>query len=225
VVVALLAAAAWLAPRAMREAGFWEWEIRRLERRTREERPEPGGIVFTGSSSIRLWDTLGRDMAPLPVANRGFGGSHLEHVTHYAPRIVLPLEPRIVVVYAGDNDLAGGDKTPESVAADFVALAARVHRALPRTRIVFLSIKPSRLRWERWPAMAEANRRIEEICEADPRLEYVDVATPMLDADGEPRPELFRMDGLHLNERGYALWTDLVRPRLQRTWSRLGPPA
>ena len=210
-----------LTPHLLSLAGSFELEVRKLEARDRADPPEPGGVVFTGSSSIRFWGSLARDMAPLPVSNQGFGGSHLEDVIRYAPRLVLPHRPRLVVVYAGDNDLAGDDKTPERVSADFALLVRRIHAILPEARIYFLAIKPSIRRWERWPAMRDANERIAAACADDPRLVYVDVATPMLGADGQPREELFVFDGLHLSEAGYALWTSILRPRLLRDWRRL----
>jgi len=213
----------WLAPLLLSLTGHFGLEVWRLEARNRAEPPEPGGIVFVGSSSIRMWSSLARDLAPLPVSNQGFGGSHIEDVIRYAPRLVLPHRPRLVVLYAGDNDLAGDDKTPESVSADFGVLVSRIHATLPETRIYFIAIKPSILRWDRWPAMRDANERIAAACADDPRLVYVDVATPMLGPDGKPREELFVFDGLHLSEEGYALWTSILRPRLQRDWRRLSP--
>jgi lysophospholipase L1-like esterase len=211
--------------RVLQSEWFLAREVRRLEARSRAHAPEPGGIVFTGSSSIRLWSSLGEDLAPLPVSNQGFGGSHIAHVSRYAPRIVLPHRPRMVVLYAGDNDLAGGDKTPESVAADFGAFAETVHAELPEARIYFVSIKPSILRRARWPAMRRANELIAAACARDERLVFLDVATAMLGEDGAPRPELFRWDRLHLNDEGYALWTSILRPRLERDWRlRRGEP-
>jgi lysophospholipase L1-like esterase len=221
--VALLGLSAWLMPRAARHSWFWEWNIRRLEARNREHPPQPGGIVFTGSSSIRLWETLDRDMAPLPVSNQGFGGAHAPHITHYAPRIVLSSKPRIVVLFVGGNDLQSEDRTAEGVAENIAGFGALVHATLPESRLFVLSLKPSPLRFSRWPEMVEANRLIAEWCAGDPRLEFVDVATPMLDAAGAPRAEIFAADRLHLNDDGYALWTALLRPRLQRAWSRLEP--
>lgn len=200
---------------AMQDAEFWESAIAGFEALDRESPPAPGAILFTGSSSIRLWSSLERDMQPLRVLNRGFGGSHLAHVNHYADRIVLPYRPSAVVLYAGDNDLSEGTgKTPESVFADFERFVGIVHQSLPGTRIYFLSIKPSVLRWDRWPQMRDANARIAAFAAATEEVEYVDVATPMLAASNEPRPELFALDGLHLSEAGYALWTDVVRSRL-----------
>src|SRR5574341_999117 len=134
------------------------------------ERP----IVFTGSSSIRLWTTLGADLAPLPVLNRGFGGSQLASVNHYLDDVVLRYRPRAVVLYAGDNDLdERTGKTAADVVVGFETFVARVHAAVPDARIYFLAIKPSRLRWARWPEMARANAAIAERCARDPRLAFL----------------------------------------------------
>lgn len=224
-VVAGVAGGAWVL-RAMRSAEFWESSIAAFEEQDRESPPPRGAVLFTGSSSIVKWSSLAEDMAPLPVLNRGFGGSQISHVNHYADRIVVPYAPAIVVLYAGDNDLAAGSpKTPESVAGDFERFVAIVHGAQPDTPVYFLAIKPSILRWDRWPLMERANARIAAFAAATPEVVYVDVATPMLGDDGEPRPELFVLDGLHLSEEGYALWTEIVRPVLLQAWSSRSPDA
>lgn len=176
--------------------------------------PPDAPIVFVGSSSIRLWDSLAEDMAPLPVLNRGFGGSQLAHVTHYVDETIVKYLPRAVVLYAGDNDLdASTGKTAEDVARDFGTLVATIHAYAPGTRVYFLSIKPSKARWARWPEMKRANERIEKLCQGDSRLAYVDVATPLLEG-GKPREDVYKWDGLHLNETGYREWKRVVRPLL-----------
>jgi lysophospholipase L1-like esterase len=205
---------------ALDHPGLWEWQVRLYERSDRRSSPLKGGILFAGSSSINLWGSLAEDMAPLPVLNRGFGGAHLDHVNRYARRIVTPYEPRVIVLYAGENDLSGwSSKTPESVAADFRHFLEIVHSELPATRVLYLSIKPSLLRQGLAEAQHRANELIEKIATADDRLEYVDVASPLLDADGKPRPELFGWDRLHLNDEGYRVWTSLLKPRLEREWA------
>jgi lysophospholipase L1-like esterase len=200
---------------AMGEAEFWESAIVAFEELDRASPPAPGAIVFTGSSSIRMWKSLKEDMAPLPVLNRGFGGSQISHVNHFASRIVLPYQPSAVVLYAGDNDLAAGSKkTPESVLGDFQRFVSIVHGAYPDTPVYFLAIKPSIRRWDRWSVMSEANRRIASFAAATESVFYVDVATRMLGESGEPRPELFIVDGLHMTGEGYALWTQILKPVL-----------
>ncbi len=191
----------------------WAGEMARFEQQDRATPPQPGGIVFVGSSSIRRWD-LRRYFPTLPVVNRGFGGSEIHDSIRHVDLLVLRHRPRTVVFYAGDNDLARG-KSPEQVAADFKTFVARVHAALPSTRIAFIAIKPSLRRWNLAGQMREANDQIQTFCESDDRLGFIDVDGPMLGWDEAPRKDLFIEDGLHLTPKGYELWTVLVRPFLE----------
>jgi lysophospholipase L1-like esterase len=200
---------------ASRDPAFFEDDIRAFEAADHEHPPAPGGIVFTGSSSIRFWSTLAEDMAPLPVRNRGFGGSQMSHLVHFARRIVTPYEPAAVVVFCGANDVSSG-KTPEQVVADFEALLAIVRKDAPGAHVYFLSIKPSPLRFARWPEIRRANAAVEALAAEASDLSYVDVAAPLLTPDGTLRRELYRFDRLHLNAKGYAAWTEVVRPLLLR---------
>ena len=192
IIVVIVAGALTYLSYRVQDAEFWEAQIRTYEEEDRQHPPNPGLIVFTGSSSIRMWDTLEQDMAPLPVVNRGFGGAHFSHVDVYASRIVLPYDPRIVVIYAGDNDLAGWkDKTPQSVAVDFRAFTKKIHGSLPETQVLCISIKPSILRRRQWGKMQQANELLSAIADQDERIEYIDVATAMLDSEGKPLEGLF----------------------------------
>jgi lysophospholipase L1-like esterase len=183
----------------------FEAEVRAFEAADRANPPPLGGIVFIGSSSIRNWTNVAADFPGVPVLNRGFGGSTLADVVYYADRILLPYRPRLVVLYAGDNDLAMG-RTPEQVVADYQAFIARLRSALPAARVVFVSIKPSPSRRTFISRMRETNQRIRAIIARDSLQAYVDVFTPMLDPAGQPRPELFMADSLHMTRAGYLLW-------------------
>ena len=207
---------------ALDHPAIWEWQIRLYERGDRRSTPTSEGILFTGSSSINLWSTLAEDMAPLPVLNRGFGGAHLDHVNRYAKRMVLPYRPRLIVLYAGENDLSGwSGKTPESVAADFSRFVEIVHAELPETRILFLAIKPSLLRKGLASVQEETNKRITEIAAGDDRLGTVDLTPSLLGDDGELREDLFRWDRLHLNDEGYRAWAAALKPRLESEWAAI----
>lgn len=195
-------------------ADRWESDIAAYEAMDRKSPPVQDGIVFIGSSSVRLWDVR-KSFPDLPVVNRGFGGSQLADSVRYADRILIPYRPKTVVLYAGDNDLAAG-KSPEQVLADYKAFAAKVHGALPDTRIVYVAVKPSPKRWALIEKIRETNRLIRAAAEQDPRQVFVDVEKPMLTAEGQPRAELYRPDDLHLNDEGYKLWTELVRPHLEK---------
>jgi lysophospholipase L1-like esterase len=200
------------AAKAAAAADRWESAIQAFEAQDRKSAPAKGGIVFVGSSSIRLW-SVERSFPGMGVLNRGFGGSHLADSVRYVERIVTPYQPRVVVLYAGDNDLAAG-KSPEQVAADYRKFVAKVHAALPKARIVYIAVKPSLARWKLIEKVRETNRLIRDSAGQDSRLVFVDVERPMLGPDGKPRPGLFLRDGLHLNAEGYRIWTDLVRPHL-----------
>jgi lysophospholipase L1-like esterase len=198
-----------------RQAESWEPSIRRFEESDRLHPPPLGSIVFTGSSSIALWSSLAADMKPLAVLNRGFGGSQISDVIQYAPRIVIPYQPRAIVLYAGDNDLAPpGSKSPETVTEDFRRFVSLIHSQIPDTWIYFVSIKPSPLRWSIWPIMARANELIAAYARTQDHVEFIDVSTAMLTENGSLRRELFLPDDLHLNAQGYALWTSIIRPIL-----------
>jgi lysophospholipase L1-like esterase len=193
-------------------ASPWEKEIRAFEAKDQQQPPPEGAVLFVGSSSIRLWK-LDESFPDVKTINRGFGGSHLADSVAFAERIVIPYRPKLVVLYAGDNDLAAG-KTPARVLADFKQFVAKVEAALPETRIAFISIKPCPKRRALVDRVRETNARIAEFISRDERLRYIDVFQPMLDADGQPRAELFREDGLHLSVAGYKLWADALRPTL-----------
>jgi lysophospholipase L1-like esterase len=189
----------------------FEPEIQRFEATDRAAPPALGGVVFVGSSSVRFWPDVAGDFPGVPVVNRGFGGSTLPEVNHYVPRVVLPYRPRLVVLYAGDNDLNDG-RTPAEVLADYRTFVTLVRRELPATRIVFVSIKPSPSRWGLIDAMREANRLVRQEVARDSLQAYVDVFSPMLRADGRPRPELFGADSLHMTRAGYDLWRERLAP-------------
>jgi len=165
-------------------------------------------IVFVGSSSIRFWPTAER-FPGLTVINRGFGGSHISDVNHYAKETVIKYAPKLVVHYAGDNDVAAG-KSPEQVFEDYREFTEQVLAELPRTHILFVGLKPSVLRWDSWPQMMEVNRLVREYSEGKLNLHYVDTGEPMLGSSSEPDPAQFVADGLHLSELGYDIWTEVV---------------
>ncbi|UKE46552.1 MULTISPECIES: SGNH/GDSL hydrolase family protein [Xanthomonas translucens group] len=193
----------------------WEQDMQRFAQADAAHPPKHGGVLFVGSSSIRLWTSLASDFPGVDTLNRGFGGSEIRDSTWYADRIVVPYRPRLIVFYAGDNDLNSG-RSPQQLREDFLAFVARVRRDLPATRIAYLSIKPSPARAALLPQVADANALIHKAAAGLKRVDFIDVYTPMLGADGQPRGELFGPDRLHMNPAGYALWRDIVRPYLTR---------
>ncbi len=190
----------------------FESEIAAFEKWDRQNAVPRDAILFVGSSSIRLWQTA-ESFPELPVINRGFGGSTVADVNRYADRIVVKYKPPVVVLYAGDNDIAAG-KSPQQVFSDFKQFVEHVGKELPDTNIIYLSIKPSPSRAKLWPKAMQANSLIEDFMESKPQLTYVDIATPMLGDDGKPRKELFLDDDLHMNEAGYKIWDEVLGSHL-----------
>jgi lysophospholipase L1-like esterase len=214
-VIVLIVASGFFAFWAMGTSWFWGFQISAYEKQDRINPPKPGVIVFTGSSSIRFWHTLSEDMKPLDAINRGFGGSQLSQVNEYATRIVLPYRPKAVVLYAGENDMSWPwHKSADTVLADFQQFVKIVHTAIPDTPIYYVSMKPDPARWSNWPTLSNANRVIEAYCHTANHVKFINVSAAMLDAQGKPRRELFRWDGLHMNGQGYELWTSIIKPVL-----------
>ncbi len=191
------------------EPTVFEPEIRKFEVVDQRTPPPTNAILFTGSSSIRFWTNLTADFPRRVVLNRGFGGSHMSDLLHYFDRVVVPYHPQRIVVYEGDNDLAAG-KTPEAVLKDYEEFVRLVETQLPGTPIVFLAVKPSRARLALMPVQRQFNASLKAYVKGHPRLSFVDTFTPILDATGQPRADLLREDGLHLNASGYAVWRGVV---------------
>ncbi len=197
---------------------WYEREIRAFEAADKEHPPAKGIVLFTGSSSVRLWKTLAEDMAPAPVLNRGFGGSKTREVLEVMDRIVFPYEPSVIVYYCGDNDLGETNTDSQAAADGFIEFVARVHERLPKTRVLYMSIKSSVARWSNWEAMHEANEIVRKYAESHEYVGFMDIGKPLLGADGTPDPALFEGDGLHVNAKGYERWTAVVRPRVLEAW-------
>jgi lysophospholipase L1-like esterase len=161
-----------------------------------------------------MWRT--RDCFPeFKVINRGFGGSQISDVNYYVKRIVLCYKPEVIVFYAGDNDVAKG-KSAKRVLDDYKKFVKLVHTKLPQTKIIFVSIKPSKSRWSLWKTMNAANMMIKSFSAKDSRLFYFDSATPLLDKEGKPDDKFFLNDKLHLNSTGYQAWTKRITPIIKQ---------
>ena len=197
-----------------RDPDKFEQAIRNFEEADTKSMPPQGAVLCVGSSSIRKWHgELAQDLAPLTVIGRGFGGSNTNDLLYYADRIIIKYKPRAVMIYEGDNDIAQGIK-PYEVIAVYQRLLDKIEDDLPGCRVYLLAVKPSPKRWEYWPKMRQVNEGLTELANDREAVTYIDIATPMLDAQGRPRAELFIQDDLHLNRAGYELWRDMIRPVL-----------
>lgn len=176
--------------------------------------PIEGAILLTGSSSIARWnDQAKAALAPLSVIPRGFGGSVMGDVLHYLDRVALIYKPRAILIYEGDND-TWYKQSEEKIISQFEEIVARVHEVLPQTRVYALSVKPSVARISVWPAAQQVSARMHAIAESDPLVYYIDVASPFLTSDGTVMTDIFIEDGLHLNDKGNAIWGRAIKAGL-----------
>ncbi len=210
----LAGCAMWGVHRTADDPARWDDVVRAYAAADSTSSPPVNAIAFTGSSSIVRWTTLKADMAPLEVMNRGFGGSTMNDALYWIDTLVLKYKPRAIVIYEGDNDIGTFHVTPEEFLATFKTLASRIHTELPETRIYFLAVKPSIFHRNAWEEMKRANGLTRSYCETRQWLTFVDVASPMLNNRGNPRADIFEVDGLHLNTQGYAIWTSVLKPIL-----------
>jgi lysophospholipase L1-like esterase len=198
-----------------RDFARWEKEIAAYEAMDRTNPPPKGGILFIGSSTIRLWKTLAKDFPDHRVINRGFGGSQIVDAVHFAERIIFPYEPKMILLRAGGNDIWAG-KSPEQGFSEFKEFVTKIHAKLPETEIVFISWCPTVARWKQAEKEKTLNTLVQNFAQQTPRVKYIETYTMSLGPDGQPRPELFVADKLHFNAAGYKLLAELVRPHLPK---------
>ena len=174
-------------------------------------------VLFAGSSSIRLWSSLEKDMAPYPVIQRGFGGSKLSDLAVYASRIVDPHPCSAIVLFVA-NDITGSDqdKSPQEVAALFRIILKTIRKTHPETPVFWIAVTPTAARWSVWDKIQEVNNRISDFCDKTDNTWFIRTDFAFLDGNGKPRTELFIEDKLHLNQQGYAAWTLIVKKELEK---------
>lgn len=193
----------------------WEKAVHAFELQDAKHAPPTNAIVFAGSSTITRWKTLAKDFPGLPVLNRGFGGSQIVDATHFADRMILPYQPKLIVFRSGGNDLWAG-KSPEEVAGDFQDFAETVHAKLPATKVVFISWSPTPTRWKQHEKEKQFNALVGSYIAGKAWLQYLETYDLPLGTNGLPRAELFASDKLHFNAAGYKLLANRVRPVLPK---------
>jgi lysophospholipase L1-like esterase len=191
----------------------WEKDIQGFEAQDHAKPPVPGGIVCYGSSTFTLWTSMADDLAGLPVVNRGFGGAGIDDALRYAERVVAPHRPRVVVLYAGGNNI--GKQSPAEIAGEMQALIAKLRALTPAPRIVLLSLKPTLKRLDQEAQTVEINRHYATLAQAG-AVDVLDLWTPFLDAQGKPDPQWLAQDGHHPSRAGYQRIAGLLRPLLER---------
>lgn len=199
---------------AQQKLDKFESEIVVYEQEDQKAGYDPNAILFTGSSSIRMWKTVDADMEQMKVVNRGFGGSTIPEVTYYADRIIKPHQPKIMVFYCGENDLSNDEAKSSLALKSFKKFYKYMKENLPDTKVFFIAIKPSIRRWNYWPKMVDANTKIKKYINKKDNYYFVDTASPMLDVEGVVLQDIFIEDNLHMNAKGYEIWTNTLKPIL-----------
>ena len=203
--------------RSLPEVQAWENDIKQFEQLDKSESYPPGSIMFAGSSSIRLWADLKSDMAPFPVIQRGYGGAKLSDFAVYADRIFDPHECKAIVIFIA-NDITGSenDKTPEEVLALYKSVIKTIRKNHKETPVFWIAITPTSSRWKAWPEIQKANDLIRDYCNSNKNLYFIKTDYAFLGPDGRPMDELFRDDLLHLNNKGYQVWNQIIKKELSQ---------
>jgi lysophospholipase L1-like esterase len=195
---------------------FWN-DIQAFKKQDSIKAPSHHAILFVGSSSFTNWKDVQNYFPGYTIINRGFGGSSLPDVIRYADDIIFPYDPKQIVIYCGENDLAASDTvTGEMVFQRFITLFNLIRKKLPNVPVVFISLKPSPSRWQLRNKMIKANTGIKNFLKKKPKTAFVDVYHKMLDPDGKPIKDIFLEDNLHMNKKGYAIWQKAIEPYLKK---------
>lgn len=200
----------------------FEKTIEGFEKKDKQSPPAQGGVLFIGSSTFARWTELEQDFKEFHAINRGFGGSTIPEVLHYADRVIFPYRPSAIVLYAGTNDLAK-DRSPEAVLGDFKALVAKIRKELPDVPIYFIAINPAPARAKFIDAYRKADDLIQAEIEKTPGLYFIDPRPLMKDTQGQHRMELYVADKLHMTRQGYELWIPLIKKALRDKCSVTAP--
>lgn len=200
------------------DPSVWEEVIAEMERADEVNPPAQNAVLFVGSSSIRLWDSLSEDMLPLVAFGRGFGGAKIMDVSYYANRLVSPSQPKAVVVYVGGNDFSDifqhKPKTLNQVKPLYGQLFDRLKAVSPHMVIFIVALKPTEQNWHQWPLLEQVNQFLMSVSEADPRVHYIDANVGLYDEQGLPNGDYLLIDGMHPSAEGYSVWGAAIRQRL-----------
>jgi hypothetical protein len=174
-------------------------------------------ILFIGSSSIRLWKTLENDMKPYPVIQRGYGGAHFRDMIFFTNRILADHSLSMVVCFVA-NDISGSpkDSSPKEVLQMFKIFVKQVRIKHPTIPIMQIAVTPTKSRWKKWKKINKVNNLIKTYCEKTKNLYFIDTIPAFLDDNGQPKPEWFINDQLHLNKRGYEVWNDIIKSEIKK---------
>lgn len=202
----------------------WEKEVSQLEAKDKKEVADQDSILFIGSSSIRLWDSIKTDMLPWKAVQRGYGGAKFSDLAVLAPRILAAHHPKAVVIFVA-NDITGNaktDKTSNQIVRLLESVVNDIRKQAETSTIFVIAITPTPSRFKVWPEIQQANHAMEEFCKSKERMHFIATQNDYLSAEGQPRAELFKDDKLHQNTSGYKIWSRIIKEHLEEV---LGKPA
>jgi len=198
----------------------YEKDIQAFLNADRTSPPPKDAILFIGSSIFRQWEQLGPQMAPLPVFNRAFGGSHTWEVLHYVDQIVIPYQPRFVVYYCGSNDV-NAKQDAAGITTRTQAFFERVHQALPSTILFYVDIQKAPDKRANWGVVDSTNAAMSRYAKTRSTwVRTIDLNPVLFDAQGQIRGELFRPDSLHFVPPAYTEFTAVIKPALEKAWTK-----
>lgn len=195
----------------------WEADIRKFEKLDSSENYPANSVLFMGSSSIRLWNSLPEDMKPYSVIQRGFGGAKISDLAYYTPRIVYPHQCSAIVMFVA-NDITGSveDKTPKEIASLFRYIVNTIRKKLPETPIFYVAVTPTESRWKVWPTITEGNQLVKKQAQSLHNVYFIETGELFLNSEEKPNAALFLDDKLHLNAQGYKVWTAIIKEELNK---------
>jgi lysophospholipase L1-like esterase len=215
----LLICTIWIALAAITQTATppFRKDIDAFKKKDSVQMPTPHSILFVGSSSFTKWTDVQDYFPGYPILNRGFGGSSLPDVIRYVDEIIIPYDPKQIVIYCGENDIAGSDTiTAQTVLYRFQQLFFMIRNKLPKVPIAFVSLKPSVSRWKMEPRFVETNKLIKYFLSKQSRTRFINVHDAMLNADGSVMTDIFLADNLHMNAKGYKIWQPIIATYLNR---------
>jgi lysophospholipase L1-like esterase len=193
---------------------FWN-DIQQFRKMDSVQPPPSHAILFVGSSSFTKWTDVQDYFPGYTIINRGFGGSTLADVLRYEEDVIFKYDPKQIVIYCGENDIASSDTiTANTVANRFKTLFSEIRAVYPNVPVVYISMKPSPSRWQLKGKLMQANSLIENFLKNQKNAKFISVWKAMLAPNGKPKQELFIEDNLHMNAKGYAIWQKLIQPSL-----------
>ena len=192
-------------------------EIDAFKKKDSIQMPAAHSILFVGSSSFTKWTDVQDYFPGYPIINRGFGGSSLPDVIRYVDEVIIPYDPKQIVIYCGENDIAGSDTiTAQTVLKRFQILFSLIRNKLPKVPIAFVSLKPSVSRWAMEARFVETNKLIKDFLRKQSKTKFINIHDAMLNAGGSVMTDIFIADNLHMNAKGYKIWQPIILPYLRR---------